>query len=193
MQFTQLSSGGFFTYVGNADRSSSRGIRGDGRVQVGRRFVDPAERQLHRCPSRFWRCSPYLGGKTTAGTPLPSVPPYKVSAVAGYNTDLGNDYGLELSGDVDFVGSQHTKLEEGGVYTDPIFGGRYVVGAYLHAYSSGNIRAQVTKDNYSVAFYIKNVWNNTNPIADDNYLPVFGQPFDHLQPRTFGLEFAAKL
>jgi hypothetical protein len=129
-------------------------------------------------------------GLASAGTPLPAVPPYNVSLTGGYTTLLANDWSLDLSANVTFVGGQDTKLEENGTYTIPGFGS-YVVGTYLRAYDYGNIRAELKKGHYSFALYVNNLWNNTRPIGDDNYLPVFGQALYYLQPRTIGAELAA--
>ena len=193
MQYTQLSPGGFFTYVGNASKASSRGLEFTGEYHWdyglwGQLNADWTDAHLD---SAVPLTQGFLNGIASAGTSLPAVPPYKVSATAGYDTTVMDDYVLELTGVIDFVGSQHTKLEEGAIYVDP-FGNQHVIGTYLQPYSSGNIRAELSKDSYSIAFYINNVWNNTNAIADDNFLVInSGQPVYYLQPRTFGVELAA--
>ncbi len=169
MQFTQLSSGGFFTFVGNANRASSRGLEFTGDYHWDNGFwtqLNASWTDAHLDSQVLAN----LGGKTSPGTPLPAVPPYLVSATAGYNTELGGGYGLQLSGVVSFVGSQHTKLEENGSFTLPGYG-TFIIGSYLHPYSSGNLRAEVTKDNYSLALYINNVWNNDEPDRGRQFLP----------------------
>ncbi len=197
MQYTQIAPGGFFTYVGNANKASSRGVEFSGEYHWDNGYfgqLDGSWTDAHLdspIPSAF-ALGGGIPGKTSAGTPLPAVPPYKLSAVAGYDTTVMEDFGLELTADVSFVGSQHTKLEEGAAFPLPGYG-TFVIGTYLHPYSSGNLRAQLSKGNYSIALYVNNVWNSTSPIADDNFFPTFGQPLYYLQPRTIGLELAAHL
>ena len=199
MQYTQLSSGGFFTFVGNANKASSRGIEFTGEYHWDNGLW--AQLNADWTDAHLDAAVPltigFLGGVASSGTPLPSVPPYKVSATAGYNTNIFGDYLLAITGVVSFVGSQHTKLEEGAVFVDPLFGNHYTIGAYLHPYSSGNLRAEVSKDNWSLALYLNNIWNNTKPIGDDNFLAVNGyaggQPFYYMRPRTIGLEAAIHL
>ena len=190
MQFTQIAPGGFFTFIGNANKASSRGLEFTGEYHWDNGFWTQLNASYTDAHLNSMVVA-NLGGKTSAGTPLPAVPPYLVSASAGYNTDLGSGYGLQVSGVVSFVGDQQTKLEEGGSFTLPGYG-TFIIGAHLHPYSSGNLRAEVTKDNYSLALYINNVWNTTSPVADDNFFPALGQPFYYLQPRTIGLQLAAK-
>ncbi|MEJ1968271.1 MAG: TonB-dependent receptor [Rhizomicrobium sp.] len=190
MQFTQLDAGGFFTFVGNANKASSRGAEFEGSYHWDNGFWST----LNASITDAHLDSPVianLGGKTASGTPLPAVPPYKFSLSGGYNTTVWDDYGLELSGIVSIVGPQHTKLEEGGTDTIPGYG-TFVIGTELHSYSSGNLRATLTRDNYSASLFVDNVWNSTSPIADDNFFPAFGQPLYYVQPRTIGLEVAAK-
>jgi iron complex outermembrane recepter protein len=190
MQFTQISAGGFFTFVGNANKASSRGVEFSGEYHWDSGFwaqLNAGLTDAHLDSAVVAN----LGGKTSAGTPLPAVPPYKVSLTAGYNTVIMNDYRLELSAVVDFVGPQHSKLEEGGTFTLPGYG-TFVIGSHLPAYSSGNLRAALTKDRYTVAVYVDNVWDTRSPVADDNFFPALGQPFYYLQPRTVGVEVSAR-
>jgi iron complex outermembrane recepter protein len=191
MQFTQLSSGGLFTYVGNANKASSRGAE----LQASYRWSNGFSLALSGSVTDAHLDSDVVGNYTgviRSGTTLPAVPPYKVSAVANYQRSIFGDYILDLTADISLVGHQNTKLEEGGVYHDPIFGGNYTIGTKLKAYQTGNLRAEVRHDKWSVAVYLKNVWNETAPIADDNFLPTFGQPLYYLQPRTVGVELSAK-
>ncbi len=190
MQFTQLDSGGFFTYVGNANKASSRGIEVSGEYHWDNGFwgqLNASYTDAHLNSDVLAN----LGGVSTSGTELPAVPPYKVSVIAGYDTIVFDDYGLELTADVSFIGSQHTKLEQGGTYTLPGYG-TFVIGSEIGAYSTGNLRAELSKDNYTLALYARNVWNTTTPIGNDNFFPALGQAFHYLQPRTIGLEVAAK-
>ncbi|MBS0473435.1 MAG: TonB-dependent receptor [Proteobacteria bacterium] len=191
MQFTQIDSGGFFTFVGNANKASSRGFEVEGTFHWDNGFwggVNASFTSAHIDTPVVAN----LGGKTSAGTALPAVPPYKMSLSGGYNTTLWDgEYGLELSGIISVVGPQHTKLEQGGTFTLPGYG-TYVIGTQLQAYGSANLRATITRDNYAASLFVNNVWNSLSPIADDNFFPTFGQPLYYVQPRTIGFEVSAK-
>jgi iron complex outermembrane receptor protein len=195
MQYTQLDAGGFFTFVGNASKASSRGVEFTGEYHWDNGFwgqlnADWTDAHLDAAvPLTIG----FIGGTADAGTVLPAVPPYKFAVTAGYDTSIFGDYTLELTGVVSFVGAQQTKLEEGAIFEDPVFHNHYVIGTRLSPYSSGNLRATISKDNYSVALYVNNFWNDRSPIADDNFITITGQPLYYLQPRTFGLELQAHL
>ena len=112
--------------------------------------------------------------------------------VAGYDTPVLGDFALQLTATANFIGNQQSKLEENGIYHDPLFGGSYVVGKHVHAYHTANLRAQLSKDFWSIALYMDNVLNTKSPIADDNFFPAFGQSSYYVPPRTVGLEVSAK-
>ncbi|HEV2362934.1 MAG TPA: TonB-dependent receptor [Caulobacteraceae bacterium] len=194
MQYTQLAANGFNTFVANADKASSRGIEFTGDYHFtnglwGRLNASWIDAHLDApVPLTLGE----IGGVANTGTPLPAVPTYQVSLSGGYHRPLTMDWDLDLSGVVAFVGPQHTKLEEGGTYVDSVFGGHYVIGSALSAYSFGNIRAEFSNRNFAVALYLDNLWNTTKPISNDNFLPLFGQPVYYLQPRTFGVQVSAK-
>jgi iron complex outermembrane receptor protein len=192
MQFIQLDSGGFFTYIGNANKASSRGAeiefsyRSDSGwwTQIGGNVTD-----AHLDSDVFGNFT----GVIPSGRELPSVPPYKFSAVVGYDTTLFTDFTLGLTAGVSFVGEQDSKLEENGTYTDFLFGGTYVIGSTIPSYSSGNVRAEISRNAWSAAIYMNNVWNEETPLGNDNFLPTFGQPLYYMQPRTLGIEFGYRL
>nr|WP_321442458.1 TonB-dependent receptor [uncultured Hyphomonas sp.] len=191
MQFIQLDSGGFFTFVGNASAASSTGAEFD---------------LVYDFDNGIWA---RIGGNVTdaklesdvfgnftgvipAGRALPAVPEYKLGLSGGYDTTLQSGYTVGVSGGISFVGPQESKLEEGGTYTEPLFGSSYTIGSSIDSYASGRIRAQLGKDNWTAAVYINNIFNEEAAIGNDNYLPTFGQPLYYLQPRTFGVELSSR-
>jgi outer membrane receptor protein involved in Fe transport len=190
MQFIQLDDGGFFTFIGNANQASSRGLE----VEFSYKFDGGWWTQLSGSLTDAHLDSDVYGNFTgiiPKGRDLPSVPPYKFSAIVGYDTTVFGDYDLSLTAAVSFVGSQNSKLEEDGTYTDFLFGGVYVIGSEIPASSNGRLRAQLSRDNWSAALYVNNLWNDDTPIGNDNFLPTLGQPLYYLQPRTIGIELSA--
>ncbi|WP_312160448.1 TonB-dependent receptor [Phenylobacterium sp.] len=191
MQFIQLDPAGFFTYIGNANKASSRGVE----AEVNYRFTDKLWTQVSGNITSAHLDSDVHGNFTPtifSGTDLPSVPPYKFNAIVGYETPVMNDYTLKLTAAVSFVGPQQTKLERSGAYTDFLFGTTYVVGSRIPASANGRLRAELSHGDWAGALYINNVWNDRTPVGNDNFLPTLGQPLYYLQPRTIGLELSAK-
>lgn len=190
MQFIQLDSGGFFTFIGNANKASSRGLE----VEFSYKFDGGWWTQLSGNVTEAHLDSDVVGNFTgiiPKGRDLPSVPPYKFSAIVGYDTTVFGDFGLSLTAAVSFVGRQNTKLEENGTYTDFLFGGVYVIGSVIPASANGRLRAELSRDNWTAALYVNNLWNDDTPIGNDNFLPTLGQPLYYLQPRTIGIEVSA--
>jgi iron complex outermembrane receptor protein len=191
MQFIQLDSGGFFTFIGNANKASSRGAE----AELNYRFTNKLWTQISGNVTEAHLDSDVFGNFTgiiPSGTDLPSVPPYKLNAILGYDTTVMGDYSLKLTAGVSFIGPQHTKLEQNGTYTDFLFGGVYVVGSRIGASASGRVRAELSKDNWSAALYVNNVWNDRTAVGNDNFLPTLGQPLYYMQPRTIGIELSAR-
>lgn len=191
MQFIQLDSGGFFTFVGNANKASSRGIE----AEFSYKFDNGWWTQVSGNLTEAHLGSDVFGnftGVIPKGRDLPSVPPYKVGAIVGYDTTVFGDYDLKLTAGMNFIGPQHTKLEEGGSYTDPLFGGVYVIGSRIEASSNARLRAELSRNNWTAAVYVNNLWDDGTPIGNDNFLPTLGQPFYYLQPRTIGAEFSTR-
>ncbi|HOY77195.1 MAG TPA: TonB-dependent receptor [Hyphomonadaceae bacterium] len=189
MQFTQIDTGGFFTFVGNANKASSRGIDFMGQYNWNNGFWARANVSL----TDAHLDSPVvanLGGDTSDGTALPSTPDYKANLTVGYSTMVMNDIGMELTADWSFVGSQDTKLEKGGSFTLPAYG-TFIIGTPIDAYNTANARAEFTKDNYALAFYVRNLFNSDEPIGNDNFFPALGQPLHYVTPRTIGVEVSA--
>ncbi|WP_299329544.1 TonB-dependent receptor [Parasphingopyxis sp.] len=191
MQFIQLDAGGFFTFVGNANEASSTGIelevdyRSDSGfwVRAGGNYTDA---QLE---------SDVFGGLTGVipeGRELPAVPSLRLSAIVGYDFDISSDLTLGLSAGVTYTDDQESKLEEGGVATDPLFGNMFVIGSSIPSYATGTLRAELRNDTWSAALYVNNIWNEDAVIANDNFLPTFGQPLYYLQPRTVGMQLGLR-
>lgn len=191
MQFIQLDSGGFFTYIGNANKASSRGAE----VEINYHVTDKLWTEVSGNVTSAHLDSNVHGNLTptiASGTELPAVPTYKLNAIVGYDTPVLGDYNLRLTAGVSLVGPQHSKLEQNGVYTDPLFGGVYVIGSRIPASASGRLRAELSRSNWTVAVYANNIWNDHTPIGNDNFLPSLGQPLYYLQPRTVGMELSAR-
>ncbi|MDB5443468.1 MAG: TonB-dependent receptor [Phenylobacterium sp.] len=191
MQFIQLSSGGFFTFVGNANKASSRGLE----AELNYKFDGGLWTQLSGNLTSAHLDSNVYGNFTgiiPKGRDLPMVPHYKLSAIVGYDTQVFGNYDLSLTAAVSFIGKQNSKLEEKGTYTDGLFGGVYVIGSQIPASSNGRLRAELKRDNWGAALYVNNLWNDHTPIGNDNFLPTLGQPLYYLQPRTIGVEVSAR-
>jgi len=191
MQFIQLASDGFFTYIGNANQASSRGVE----AELTYNFDAGWWIQLSGSTTDAQLESDVFGNFTgiiPEGRGLPSVPDYKASAVVGYLTQVFGGYDLSLTAAVNFIGSQHTKLEEDGTYTDFLFGGVYVIGSEIDASSNGRLRAEIGRDQWLAAVYVNNVWDDDTPVGNDNFLPTLGQPLYYLQPRTIGIEVSTE-
>lgn len=190
MQFVQLDAGGFLTFIGNANEASAKGIEAE---------------IAYRAENGFWL---QVGGNVTEaqlesdvfgnftgiipkGRALPAVPDYKLSAIIGYGIPVLENASLDLSAGVSFIGGQTTKLEDSGTYTDPLFGGVYVIGSTIDPYASGTVRAELNMERWSAALYVTNIWNEETPVGNDNFLPALGQPLYWMQPRTIGLEVSS--
>jgi len=190
MQFVQLDAGGFLTFIGNANEASAKGIE----AEVAYRAENGLWLQVGGNVTEAQLESDVFGNFTgiiPKGRALPAVPDYKLSAVFGYGFTVLENASLDLSAGVSFVGGQTTKLEDSGTYTDPLFGGVYVIGSAIDPYASGTVRAELNMERWSAALFIDNVWNEETPLGNDNFLPAFGQPLYWMRPRTIGLEVSS--
>ncbi|MET0273746.1 MAG: TonB-dependent receptor [Phenylobacterium sp.] len=191
MQFIQLDTGGFFTFVGNANKASSQGVE----AELSYDFDSGVWVRLSGNLTEAHLDSDVYGNFTgiiPKGRNLPMAPPYKASAIVGYDTQVFGDFALRLTAAVSLIGKQNSKLEEDGTYTDGLFGGVYVIGSDIKASSNGRLRAELSRDKWTAALYVNNVWNDDTPVGNDNFLPTLGQPLYYQQPRTIGVEVSAR-
>lgn len=195
MQFVQMAPDLIHTYIGNANEASSSGVE----LESEYHFSDNWSVQLAGNYTDAKLESDVLGNLTgviPAGTPLPAVPKYKLSAILSYQRPadiVGLPDGLlSVTAAVSATGAQYSKLEHNGAYTDPLYGNSYVIGSRIGASSSGDVRAELSSGKWTAAVYVTNVWNTDTPLGNDNFLPVLGQELYWMRPRTIGLSFDVK-
>lgn len=188
LQFIQQVPLSIFTFVGNANEASSKGVElevlwrpvEEAWISVGGNYTDAqleADAKANLLPS----------GIIPAGTKLPGVPEYKISLAAGYDIPLWSDVLLSLSGGVNFVDDSFSKLEQGGSFTIPGFG-TFTIGSVLPAYETANLRAQIGTERLSAALYVNNVFNERAKLGDDNFGFLFGPNYYWNEPRVIGVE-----
>ncbi len=120
------------------------------------------------------------------GTRLPNVPIWTYGASIDYVYPLPNrEMDVVARFDVHGQGSTYSGLER-----RPQFFGTFPLSpnrSLQDSYHIGNFRTGVETDNWSLLFYVENVWDEVADLGDNN----FGR-FHRNQPRTIGLVASAK-
>ncbi len=190
LQFVQLDMPTGLTYVGNANKASSKGVelefayRPLSRLQLSGNVTltdAQTESDIHG----------NMTGIIPSGTGLPAVPKYRFSLFADYRAPLNDTLDWSLSAGVNGSGATESKLERRGTFVSG-FGDSYVIGSRLGSYVIGNVSAGVSSDNWTASLFVRNIWNERAELGNDNFFPVFGQPIYRNPPRTIGIELSTQ-
>jgi iron complex outermembrane receptor protein len=139
-----------------------------------------------------------LAGALKKGNRLPTVPEFQFAAAVNYATDLDNGMEAFATATFQHVGERFTQIgdQAPGFGTLPLqvtpIGAPSVSSISfdpeLEAYQTGNLRLGVRKDNWEVAFFINNLWDEEAELALDRERGGRAR-FGYLtnQPRTFGV------
>jgi outer membrane receptor protein involved in Fe transport len=190
LQFVQLDIPTGLTFVGNANKASSKGAEFE--------FAYRPTPQLHFSGNLTLTDakteSDILGNMTgviRSGTGLPAVPKYRFSLFADYRVPLNDGLDWSLSVGVNGSGATESKLERRGTYVSG-FGDSYVIGSHLGSYVIGNVSTAVSSERWTASLFVRNIWNERAKLGNDNFFPVFGQPIYRNPPRTIGIELSTQ-